>query len=334
MDDLDPAVTGNRTGLIIGIVVVGVSVLGLGAYLAYNNNNKGNGVVAVAANPKGMESWCKLRQEWAKKVNTMAGDIMLKSIKEQDKEARDELVITRNRTCHEYAEKLRDLLTGDPRLWTAVQKIEESLIKEGKLRANVSVEIDNLLAKPAESTSALANFQDALKTAIVKRITNGKADADAEIKTALSALKGVACAGIYRGPMTDKGTSSSPYITWDEIEMKRTLAIKEFDARIKELEPSEQFANRIRHDLMARYKGVLRKCFKKAKAKNPKMSDQLGLRVRLSKTGQVKTLAIEWMNERDESILDCLLDDASRWKLSRPEPGMEMTVVSLDFSKI
>ena len=64
------------------------------------------------------------------------------------------------------------------------------------------------------------------------------------------------------------------------------------------------------------------------------MSDSVGLRVRLKRSGEVKTLAIEWMDNQEESFLDCLLEKASKWKLPRPDANTEVVVVPLDFTKI
>ena len=38
------------------------------------------------------------------------------------------------------------------------------------------------------------------------------------------------CLALFRcGTMTDAGTSASPYVSWDELELKRKHAILEFE---------------------------------------------------------------------------------------------------------
>ena len=64
------------------------------------------------------------------------------------------------------------------------------------------------------------------------------------------------------------------------------------------------------------------------------MSDKLGLRVRLKPNGKVATLAIEWMINRDEKILDCLLAKAAKWQLPQPDPEINVVVVSIDFGSL
>jgi len=256
---------------------------------------------------------------------------MLKSVKAEDKEARDKLVLKRNTLCQDYARRVADLKVTNPGL----QEAEVAMVKEGKTRANVSVEIDNLLAKiDAPDTAALRKNRDRLDRYIKGRIQQGKATAENEVKAGLAKLGESACNGIFHGTVTDEGTTGNPYVSWDELELKRTQALKQYDEKIKEMEPVEQFTNRVYHDLVARYRGTLKKCYGKAKTANPNMSDKLGLRVRLKPNGKVKTLAIEWMINREETILDCLLETASKWKLPRPDPETKVVVVSLDFTSL
>ncbi len=332
MDELEPNVTTNNAALKVALmVIVGIAVLALGGYLAYRKKHGGG--ETAAAPPEGFSRWCELRREWAKKVVPLAGDIVLKSIKESDKEAREALVLERNQAAQDYAAKMQALLKGDPTLWTTVQKVEEELVVEGKKRANLAVKIANILAQPGEHIAALEEQQEQLEGAIRKEIKDGKANAAKALEAEMAKLKGVTCPGIYIGPMTDKGTSGNPYTSWEELEMDRTLVIKALAKRIEDLRPAEEFANRIRHDLFAQYRKVIKACYDKAKAKNPEMSDKMGLRVRQDRRGKVKSLAIEWMATREESVLDCLLEDAGRWRLPAPPEDMEYSVVTLDFSE-
>jgi hypothetical protein len=206
---------------------------------------------------------------------------------------------------------------------------------EGKTRANVSVEIGNAIAKLVEMQIPDLNKQKMKLTTYIKnRIKSAKDTADAEIKAAMGALGSSACNGIFHGPMTDQGTSGNPYMSWDEIEIQRTQALKQINDQIKRLEPVVQFTNRVYHELVRQYRSTLKKCYKRAKRANPKMSDKLGLRLRLKRNGRVRSLGIEWMINREEKILDCLLQTAAKWRLPTPAQEIDYLVVTLDFNTI
>jgi len=333
MEQFDTPGGQKRTGIIVvTLVVIGLALVGTGGYLVYSKRQEsGGGSGSGAANAQELGQWCKIRQEWAKKVDSLVGDILLKSIKAQDKAELDKLVVNRNMISQDYARQLRELQVTDPTL----QEIEVALVKEGKTRANVSVEIDKLLAKiDAPDTAALRENREKLDRYIKGRISQGRSKADEEVAEAAAKLGDSKCSDIYRGPITDEGTSGNPYVSWDELELKRGAALRQFDDKIKEMEPVEQFTNRIYHEMVRLYRPTLKKCYEQAKARNPKMSDKLGLRVRLKRDGKIATLAIEWMINRDEKILDCLLAKAAKWRLPPPDPQINVVVVTLDFSTL
>jgi hypothetical protein len=179
----------------------------------------------------------------------------------------------------------------------------------------------------------LVKGRDTLKTGIAGRIKQGRDTADREVNAALAAI-GSPCSKIYRGPMTDKDTADSPYVTWDELEMQRTSTIAAFDTRARELEPQEEFANRVYHELVRQYRGLLVRCHATAKARNAQLPDVIGLQIRLKKSGEVKTLAIVVGDDAKDYFVDCLNEKAAKWKLPRPDAKTQVTVVTLDFSKI
>jgi len=331
MDQFESPPGQSRTGIIvIGLVVVGLVLVGVGGYLVWQKKQGGGGST-LSADSAEFSRWCELRKEWERKVEPLVGDILLKSVKPQDAAEREKLVVQRNMLCQEYARKLREMGVTDP----AAQEVEVALVKEGKTRSNVSVEIDNLLAKiEGPDTAALREARDKLERYIKGRIGQARALADKEIAAAFAKAGGKTCASFFRGPMTDQGTTGNPYESWDEIELKRTQAMKRFDDKITEMEPLEQFTNRVYHEMVRLYHGTLTKCYKQAKANNPGMSDKLGLRVRLKPSGKVATLGIEWMINREEKILDCLLETASKWRLPQPDPKYNVVVVTLDFTRL
>jgi hypothetical protein len=330
----------GRTGIIVAmIVVVGIGVLGVGGYLAWSKR-RGEGT-AGATGSADVVKWCELRQEWARKVNPMVGDILLKAVRDQDRAEHDQLVLKRNKISGEYAGKLRELLRGlalGEAEAALVKKAEEALIKEGKVRGNVSVEIHNLIAKELQSdeTPVLTRARDALKTSILQRIQDARQSADTEIKTALATVK-AACPNLYRGPSTEEGTADSPYTSWDELELRRTTAISRCEERSKKLEPLEEFTNRVYHELVRQYRGVLTGCHAKSKAKAADLPDKIGVLVRLKKSGEVKSLAIQWPEDKRvvaDPFLNCILEKAAKWKLPRPDEKSSVVVVTLDFSRI
>ena len=335
-DELDAVGGGSKKGLIVGVVVIlGIAVLGVGGYLAYK---KRVAPPEVTGPQKAVGQWCELRQGWARKVRPLAGDIMLKMV--NDPEGYKKLLAQRKEVCRTYAVKLQELLKANPKLWGVVQPTEEALIKEGKVRANISVLINNTLTQvDAPDSQTLDDHRSKLTRTIKKRLTTDRAKFDQEISAGLAKVAvGGSCSGLYRGPMTDKGTSGDPFITWEELELQRSGAVKQFDAAIKALEPVEQYINRIYHELMTRYRAPIRKCYQKAKKKNPEMSAKMGLQVRMRKDGKLKkggkiwSLATAWAKVREESFVDCLLDTtAAKWKLPvYPDPELETVVVTLD----
>jgi len=328
MEKMDNEIHG-RTGMVIVIlVVVGIIVLGAGGYLAWSKRRGGGATAAVSDE---VTRWCSLRQDWARQADPLAGDIMLKSVKDEDRAAMEQLVAKRGKLAAEFGRRIDELRIQDP----AIAAVEAALIKEGKVRANTAVEIHNTLAKidESEDTTALTKLRDELKVALDARIKQNQQNADREVAAALTAV-GSTCPKLYRGPATDAGTSDSPYTTWDELEMRRARAVAQFEAKLKKLEPVEEFTNRVYHEIVRQYRGLLTSCYQKAKAKNPSIASTVGLRIRLKKSGEVKTLAIEWMDPREDRLLDCLLEKASKWKLPRPDPTTEVVVVTLDFAKI
>ena len=335
MDELE-GIPKSKTGLIVVVVIVGVAILGVGLFLAYQKNGGGGGGGGADISAETAQ-WCKLRQEWARAVRPLAGELMVAGVKTgAEAEAKlEKLVLKRNTLCNDQAKALQELLKGTPDLWMLVKGVEEELIKEGKVRSNVAVEIGNSATSARATTTEELNQNKTKFVANMKeRLEGGQAKANEDVAAAMAQLKakGVECAGIYRGPMTDKGTSGNPYLSWEELRVRRTMALKVFDQAVEALAPMEQYSNRLRHDLMSRYTKTLKKCFAKAKKNNPEMSDKLGLRVRVDNQGKVAGLAIEWMAVRDESILDCLLDTAGEWKLPVPDPELEYGVVTLDFT--
>lgn len=332
-DRLESPLVHRRTGVIVIILaLVGVAFAVIGGYMVFGKRQSG-GQTMLGATEVG--PWCKLRQEWAREVEPLAGDIMLKSVKSTDNGELKKLKQRRNTLCQDYARRIREMRITHP----VIKEVEIALVKEGKVRANIAVEIDNILTKlDVMDSTTLSEQKKKLADYIMRRIKQGRAQADREVDAALSRLGAQGCKGMFRGPMTDQGTTGNPYESWDEIEMGKTNAVKQFDERIKELEPVEQFTNRVYHELVRRYKSTLADCYAWAKKKRPSMSDKMGLRLRLDRIGKVVGLAIEWMENRDETILDCIEKKAAKWRL--PEPVLEkgsktqVVVVSLDFAKL
>ena len=327
MDQLEPQIGSKRTAILIVVILVfGVSVLGAGGFLAWSKRRS----VPTAAITDEAQKWCELRQQWAKAVRPLGADIMLKSLRPEDKEELALLVEKRSQLIHQYAKQIRELKIVDP----AIQAVEVALIKEGKIRANVSVEIANVEGKlGAEDMATLNRASETLKKRLVARIKDGKRKADQEIKTAMSTFKG-ACESIYRGPMTDENTADDPDVSWDELEMRRSMAERKFKNKLRDLKPLEEFTNRVYHELVRLYRPTLTGCYKKTKSRNPELSDVLDLRIRLKPNGQIKTLAIQWMEVKDERLVDCFLEKAEKWRLPRPDPETQLVVVTLDFKSL
>jgi hypothetical protein len=329
--DTDASSVHGRSGIIIvALVVAGMVVLGAGGYLAWSKRHHGQS----AGDEEGAR-WCQIRQEWLKQADPLTADIMLKSVKEEDRGAMELLVSKRNTLAGDFGRRIAGLKIADAELARQIGRVEEALAREGKVRANFAVEIHNAVVKQSdtEDVGAIGKTQVLLRDGIAARMKASREAVDREVAAAVAAT-GVACPGLYRGPVTDEGTSDSPYISWDELELRRTQALRTVEERMKKLEPVEEYTNRVYHELIAQHRPLLMHCYKAAKAKNPKMSDALGLRVRLKRSGEVKTLAIEWMENQEESLLDCLLEKASKWKLPRPDAKTDVVVVTLDFTKI
>jgi hypothetical protein len=326
MDQMEPSVHG-RTGIIILIlVVIGVVVVGAGGYLAWSKRKAEPSMLSAE-----VSEWCSIRQEWAKKVVPLNADILLKSVSPNDAQEYEALSTKRNQICHEYAAKIWEMKPTDP----AIQGVEVALIKEGKVKANIAVEISNVLAQidAQDTNEALLISRDLLKFGISKRIEEGKKNALREVSEGLKTLQG-GCEKIFFGTATDAGTSGNPYISWDELDLRRLAAIKQFEAKIKKQEPIEEYSNRVYHELVRLYRPVLMNCYKRIKSVKPDISDKMGLRIRLKRNGEVKTLAIEWMDNQDERLLDCMLEKAAKWRLPAPDPGIEYVVVKIEFSRL
>jgi len=254
MDEMEAKTVHGRAGVIvILLVVVGIGVLGAGGYLAWSKRRGSSG----PAMSDEVSRWCAIRQEWARQVDPLAGDIMLKSVKEEDRPTLEQLTSKRNKLSAENGRRIEELKIQDP----AIMAVEAALIREGKVRANIAVEIHNLLVQldSIEDMASITKARDQLKTGIAQRIKQSQQTADREIMPALAQLGG-ACAQIYRGPATDEGTSDSPYTTWDELEVRRTTALAKFEDKVQKLEPAEEFANRVYHDLVSSYRPVLTSC--------------------------------------------------------------------------
>ncbi len=327
MDQLEPQIGSKRTGILIVVLLIfGVSILGAGGYIAWSKRRSPPTVTASDE----VQQWCKLRQEWAKEVVPIGADIMLKSIRPEDKEELETLMEKRSQLIQQYAKQVRELTVTDP----AIQAVEVALIKEGKIRANVSVEIANVEGQlGAEDMATLNRAAKTIKTRLVARIKDGQKKADQEIKDAMATLTG-GCSRIYRGPMTDENTADDPYVSWDELEMKRSVVERKIQNKLMDLKPLEEFTNRVYHELVRLYRPTMVGCYKKIKSRNAELSEVLDLRIRLKNNGQVKTLAIQWMENKDERLVDCFLEKASRWRLPRPDPETQVVVVTLDFSSM
>jgi hypothetical protein len=336
MDELENPVSKGRSIVILVVVLLGIGGVGAGGYLAWSRQQGAGGAAAVApaAGQDDLAKWCEMRKEWAKKIKPLASDLMLKSVRPEDKAEHDKLFAQRGLICQDYAKRVREFLKEKPSLFEKVKGIEEAFVKEGKIRANTSIEIANHLAKVgSDITGELRKELEGLTTRIPQRVKSAKEATDQELDAGLKAA-GATCADLSRGTMIDEGTADSPYISWDELEVRRTMAVKQFESRLKELEPVEEFTNRVYHEMVSRYRQVLVDCYQKYKRLKPELSDQMGMRVRLKRSGEVKTLAIEWMDKRDDRVLDCILEKAAKWKLPQPDEKTGVVVVTIDFSKL
>src|SRR5512140_314372 len=99
--DTDSTSVHGRSGLIIAILVtVGIVVLGAGGYLAYSKRHQTD-----AGGNDESARWCQIRQEWQKQADPLAADIMLKSVKDEDRPALEQLVLKRNRLASDFGKR-------------------------------------------------------------------------------------------------------------------------------------------------------------------------------------------------------------------------------------
>lgn len=324
--------------LVIGLVVLGMVVLVAGAVVALvkmGGSSSADGRGAVVESDE-VKLWCELRQQWGARVDAMSADIALKSVRSEDAEEKAKLVRERDAVCREFGKKVETLNLSNP----AVIEVEKALIKEGKVRANIAVEIANTLAAVPERADSettvvdvgkriehLRNAYESLQEKISRRIRGGEAKADQEVDAALGRLPG--CSGIYRGPMTDLGTSGSPYVSWKELDLQRKRAVKLIQERIRLLEPREQYANHVYHELVSRHGDTLSKCYAKAMRQEPNMPRQIRLQIRLSKSGKV--LGMLELEGRAEAFVECIVTPiASHGRLPAPASDNERVVLSMD----
>ena len=324
---------GPNKKIVFAIVLLGIAVLSAGAFVAFRKRAGGPVTDSPGEDLSGFSAWCKLRSTWAKEVGAMEPDIMLKSIRPADAAERKVLERKRNALCQTYAAKVRDLKVTDER----IQKVEVALVKEGKARANVSVMIHNALVAldnelVQNSIKAVREGLRALKKDIREKIDATRKATGAELAQVLAGVPD--CKGIYRGPMTDQGTADDPYVSWKELELRLKAAETRYQDQLRVLEPMEQYANHIRHELIRRYRPHLRACWKKTLRANPAASPQVGILIRLKSSGKVKTMGLATMKVREEKILDCMLSRAPRWLLPPPAKDGDRVIVELDFSTI
>ena len=336
--------SGGKVKLVVVVaVLLGMGMLGVAVWKAVGGaGGSGSTGSTSASTDDGVEGWCTLRQEWNKAVGGMGADIVLK-IAGDDDDGRRDLERKRNGTCSEYAQKLQGMKSAlsNP----SIYKVEEALVKEGKARANTAVIIGNLLNKLAEAdapegraTNSVAGRQKILldskkelEVGLKERIESKKGEADTEVAAALKPLN---CTRIFRGPMTDAGTSDNPYTTWQELDFRRKQAIKRFDEKLEDIEPEVAYYEHVYRKMVSSYGKDLRTCYRKRKKKRPDISSVMGIRVRIQNNGKVRSLALEYMNVPDEKLIDCLLSGATRWKFPKPLRGGDKVVVEVDFDKL
>jgi hypothetical protein len=333
------AIHGKSKKIVVVLVVCGMAVLAMGVVIALLKRGSAGGAGLFGAGDDNVAQWCELRREWAKEADALGADIALESVREGGKGALALLERQRDELCGQYAEKVRDLGVSDPR----VIKVEEALVKEGKVRANTAVEIANLLGglstegaqddpDVAPRLLVLREVRKKLEGRIKQRISGGRKQFDEEVGAALAAIQG--CRGIYRGPITALGAADNPYVSWGELELRREKALGRIKGAVRELEPKEEFANQVYHDLVRNYRKIIKKCYSKYKRLRPSIASELRLQIRLQRSGQVRSLALRDAERTDERILDCLLETAAKWRLPRPVRSGEVVVVTLDASAL
>lgn len=330
----------SKVALVVLVVVVGMVVLGVGAVVAVNKRRAQTAGAGAIADEE-LSRWCELRRTWATRADALSADIALKSVREEDKEEKEKLVRQRDALSRDFGKQVESLGLTNAHLID----VEKALIKEGKVRANISVEIANLLAKlPGEAADGAADIdagkrleelrsaEETLTERMKQRIEQGEAAANREVEAALSQTGG--CQGIYRGPMTDLGTSESPYVSWQELQLMRKAAAAVFKERIKLLEPREQYANQVHHAIIRKYRDVLHGCYQTAKRKDPSLAESMRLQVRLRRNGTVQTMAVREMETADGGTVDCLLEKAAAWRLPPPASDGEIVVLPLDLASL
>ncbi len=87
--------------------------------------------------------------------------------------------------------------------------------------------------------------------------------------------------------------------------------------------------------VLKRYKGALTSCYRQVRKQNPGVPHVMGLRLRLSGQGKVRSLNFAaWDQKMDERFLDCLVRKVGRWRLPRFSGGLREANLRLDFSKM
>jgi|GEM_PF-3755495 hypothetical protein len=326
--DIDANAQQGRLRTIVAVLVIGgIGTLAVGGYVAWK---KKSAPKVVPQDTKLLKEWCKVRKEWGEKAEAMGSDIMLKSVK--DAKGAKALMQKRDALGRDYGKRVEALIKN-AKLYEQVKAVEEALIVEGKTRANIAIEVHNTAANLAfKDLNQLRKTRSAIKKTLQARIQSSRADADKKFNAAKSALKG--CTGLYRGPFTDAGTSDSPHISWDELEMRRQSAAKKVEKQISSLEPSEQFALHVATELVRRHKKVVVSCYKKAKKKSPNISKKIALGVRLNEKGEITKFGLKAGQDNEEPFLDCLVEAKAKWKLPKPEKANEVIMLPLDFSSL
>lgn len=329
MDDMDAPVSQGRSGLIVGIlVVVGIGLLGVGIYLVMNKKKGGDANPAAGVDT---EAWCKLRQEWKRKASPLDGDIMVKNAEDAYSKAAKELRTKRNVLCAEYAGKVSEMIKAAD-LYKAVEPIEAAMVKEGKTRSNLAVKLYNKIYSEipkAGTTDQLDKIKKDLEVTIANEMKTKRAEYAKAVKDGLAKLQ-PACSGIYFG--TALKSSGEPYTTWEELEVERNKAVTKVRNKVDELRPTEEYVNRVRHDLYKCCSKDLVGCYMKTKKKNPKIPGKMGLKIRFKGKGKFGLTFAAWDQQMDEKILDCLAGKAGKWKLPEDDDIKE-TDITIDFVK-
>jgi hypothetical protein len=336
-ENFDPATPEHRLRkFVVASLILGVVVLGVAIFVGLRRRTSAD---RPAAPSGALASWCEMRRSWAREDGTLSADILLKSVRPDQRSEREGLLAQRNAVAARFRNQLLPVLgeLNDQR----VLLVEQALVKEGKARANTAVRLANLLteadaaagdgAADAHLRDRLEQLRAALATAaeaLKQRIVTERQAADVEVARALAAIPG--CHGVYRGPVTDENTGDSPYVSWDELEMRREQLASSIAAKIRRLEPAEQFTNQVYHALVRRYRPVLSNCFQKQRRVAPQTPREIDLHIRLQANGAIRTLGLQGA----EILRDCLLETAAQWRLPPPSRAGETVVVPMDFAGI